>query len=84
MALARGILALMFCALACAAGRSGGANDAQLIATVMQDRYGAGYLAAQQCWLYVHREYGRYCVKTLKSEWISSKGAAGSTCSHRA
>jgi hypothetical protein len=38
----------------------------------MQGRYRSGFVSAQQCWLYVHPHYGRYCVKPLKSEWVSS------------
>jgi hypothetical protein len=73
MANARAILALTYCALACAAAQASAVDDTQLVSAVMQGRYPAGFVSAQQCWLYLHPQYGRYCVKLLKSQWVSSR-----------
>jgi hypothetical protein len=72
MANARAILALTCCALAGTAAEASAPEDTQLVSAVMQGRYRSGFVSAQQCWLYVHPHYGRYCVKPLKSEWVSS------------
>ncbi|MGA7177991.1 MAG: hypothetical protein WBX11_00190 [Thiobacillaceae bacterium] len=58
--------------LTCFAGQARGAPADDLISAVMKGRYVAGYVSARHCWLYVDKEYGRYCVKPLKSEWVES------------
>ena len=47
--------------------------DADLATAVLTERYGAAAeAAATRCWHYVHAEYGPYCVRLLKVQWIGS------------
>lgn len=62
--------ALALTALTCVA-HAGSQGSDTLIGLVMKDRYGASYVRAHGCWLYIEK-HGRYCVKPLKSEWVGA------------
>lgn len=64
------LTALALTALTCVA-HAGSQGSDTLIGLVMQDRYGATYVSAHRCWLYLEKR-GRYCVKPLKSEWVGA------------
>ncbi|MGO9443788.1 MAG: hypothetical protein ACLPXB_03310 [Thiobacillaceae bacterium] len=67
-------LATALAILSCFTPQASGTPHDDLIGDVMNHRYVAGYVAAHQCWLYVQKEYGRYCVKPLKSKWVHAHG----------
>jgi hypothetical protein len=47
-----------------------------LVKAAMTARYGAAEESpAPDCWRYLHPEYGRYCVRPVKEEWIGARGA---------
>jgi hypothetical protein len=49
-------------------------ND-DLVKAAMTARYGAAEgLPAPGCWRYVHPQYGCYCVRPLKEEWVGARG----------